>query len=91
MRGERRHAPIIRNFRALPPEPLFLALPGRFPRDSAVFSWLMLRSLVAMVHVENMSRSLAFYGKLGFTVRSTHVLEGQKEAFGRCSNRTPRA
>ncbi|HEX5137611.1 MAG TPA: VOC family protein [Planctomycetota bacterium] len=39
----------------------------------------MLRALIAMVHVEDVPRSIAFYGKLGLEVRSTHVLEGETE------------
>ncbi len=34
-----------------------------------------LRDLVAMAHVADVSRSIAFYARLGFQPRNTHVPE----------------
>ena len=38
-----------------------------------------IRSVVAMVHVSNVPRSMEFYRKLGFEVGNTFVPEGQSE------------
>jgi predicted enzyme related to lactoylglutathione lyase len=40
---------------------------------------MTVRYFVAMIHVASVPHSIAFYEKLGFTVRNTHVPEGDTE------------